>query len=93
MDSYEWAVKLLDEHIEKPVNALKAFWYRPYGELRYSEDGETSRNPDDWEDAYSSDRVRMCEEAGGFVIMTVDNGCGDNYQIIFLKSNEVSEDD
>lgn len=89
MDSYEWALKALDEHVDKPMNGLDYYWYRPYGELRYSEE---NTHPDDWEEAYHSDRVRQCEEVGGFTIMRVDDCSGGEYQIIFLTNREVSDE-
>ena len=87
--TYKETVASFGDEVWQPEDCTTSYWYRKWGELYYSEAYEESTDPDEWENSYSSDRVRQYVEQGGFVLVTLDDGCGGQYQAIFNKDKEI----
>jgi len=78
--------KLFEQESWKPEDYTQAYWYEETWGVHWSED---SSNPDEWEESYSSDRVREVTEKDGYKIATLDDGCGGRYQAIFDLSKKI----
>ena len=78
--------KLFEEEIWKPEDYTDCYWYEKPWELCWSDESD---NPDEWEESYSSDRVREVTDKDGYRIATLDDGCGGRYQAIFDLSKKV----
>lgn len=86
--SFKDAVAALREHIWEPEDYTYAAWKREYGGVTWFEG--------DWDDecndeSYFSERLRNVHESNGYMIGTLDDGCGGRYQAIFDLSKEVTE--
>lgn len=92
MFSYGEALELFDTDRWRPDDQTRSFWYRQGGEFHFSENDEFSRNPDNWEGGgYSSERVRQYIERGDWVIVTLDDDSGGQYQAIFTRNKELKD--
>lgn len=88
--SYEIAIEALKSAIWGPVDHTRSFWHRDtWNGVSWSDNDEEDENPEDWGDSYSSETFREVREAGGYVIGTVEDGCGGHYQIIFSSDMEI----
>ena len=72
--------KLFEEEIWKPEDYTRFYWYEEPWMIGWSDE---SGPPDEWEESYSTERVRHVTERGGYRIVTLDDGCGGQYQAIF----------
>lgn len=82
--------KLFEKEIWKPDDFTDCFWYENTWGINWSYEGEESQNPDDWENGgYVTDRVRNKTVRDGYMIATLDDGCGGQYQAIFSVSKEI----
>lgn len=87
---YAVAIEVLKDEIWMPSDHTRSFWYRDrWGCVYWSENDETSQEVDEWDESYSSDTFREVLERSGYVIGTVDDGCGGNYQIVFSLEKEL----
>lgn len=77
--------KLFEQESWKPEDYTNCFWYEETWGIRWSDE---SSNPDEWEESYSSDRVREVTEKGGYQIATLDDDCGGRYQAVFDLSKK-----
>lgn len=90
---YGVALEIFKEDVWLPQDLTRVHWYRAHGEFYYSEDGDPP-NPEEWSDRYSSDRVREYVTRGrDYVLVTLDDDCGGQFQAILLRSKEVNPDD
>lgn len=88
--SYGDAIGILETAIWMPTDQTRSFWQRDaWGGVSWSENDEEDENPEDWGDSYSSETFREVTEAGGYVIGTVEDGCGGSYQVIFTSDMEI----
>lgn len=72
-----------------PANYTDCYWRRTSWGIEWSDEGD---NPDEWEDCYSSDRCRGQTEKSHFLLIELDDGCGETYQAFFDKNKEVEGD-
>lgn len=88
--SYEAAVEALKEHIWSPADHTTSFWIRDrWGGVIWSENDEESQDMDEWDETYSAETFREVTERDGYVIGTVEDGSGGNYQIVFSLEKEL----
>lgn len=96
--NYKEALHLLDDYVEKPKDCLDCFWYRQEDDITMSEDWEKSDDPESWGSCYvckiqSKDGSELYSFGHKsdyyYEIYTVDNGCGDKYQIIVDTRKEI----
>lgn len=93
MNDYGEALDLFDTDRWRPDDCTRAFWYRKWGGFYYSENDEHYRNPDNWDGGgYSSERVRQYVERGKWVIVTLDDDCGGQFQAIFSLDKELKDE-
>jgi hypothetical protein len=86
---YGVALELFQEDRWAPYDQTRSYWYRKYGEFCYSENDDVS-DPEEWDGGgYSSERVREFIEKGEYVLITLDDCSGGQYQAIFKKTMEV----
>lgn len=93
--SYEKACTSLRDKIWEPTDYTSCFWYTKSWGFRWSEVYEESHNPDEWEDSYSTERVRSWDESPckKYVLVTMDDDCGGQYQAMFSTDKEISPED
>lgn len=89
--SYEVALEQFRGSIWKPDDYTRAFWKRDTWGVSWSENDEEDENPVFWGESYSSDIFREVIESGGYVLATVEDGCGGRYQIIFSADMEIQD--
>lgn len=73
-------------------NLTDAFWYIPENRegIHFSETYETSTNPDEWANGgYTSEVMHNVKRRKGYLIATIENGCGESYQAVFKEDKEV----
>lgn len=93
MNSYGEALELFDTDRWAPNDQTRSFWYRKWGNFYYSENDERSRDPDNWDGGgYSSERIRQYVERGKWLIVTLDDCSGTEYQAIFTRDKELKDD-
>lgn len=78
--------KLFEKETWKPEDYTESYWYEEIDYIHWCDEGD---NPDEWEESYSSDRVREVTEKDGYKIATLDDGCGGRYQAIFDLSKKI----
>lgn len=84
--------KLFAEDMWKPSDYTDCFWYEHTWGISWSEGGEESQDPDEWEGGgYSSDRVRYKVVRDGYMIVDMHDDCGGQYQAIFSLSKKLEE--
>lgn len=90
--SYEKACISLRDKIWEPTDYTSCFWYRYHAGFYWSEVHEENPNPDKWEDSYSTERVRSWDESSckKYVLVTMDDDCGGQYQAMFSLDKEIS---
>ena len=93
--SYEKACISLRDKIWEPTDYTSCFWCREDGAFYWSEVYEENPNPDEWEDCYSTECVRGWDESvcKKYVLVTVDDDCGGQYQAMFSLDKEISPED
>lgn len=88
--NYEAAIEALKDEIWAPADHTRSFWFRGrWGGIMWSENDEASQDTDEWDESYSSETFREVAEREGYVIGTVEDGCGGNYQIVFSLEKEL----
>lgn len=88
--SYEAAVEALKEQIWSPSDNTTSFWFRDHwGGVMWSGEDEESQDTDEWDESYSSETFREVTERCGYIIGTVEDGSGGNYQIVFSLEKEL----
>lgn len=93
MSDYGVALELFDTYRWAPTDNTRAYWYRQGGEFHYSENDEFYRDPDLWDGGgYSSERVRQYVKRGNWVIVTLDDCSGGQYQAIFALDKELKDE-
>lgn len=78
--------KLFEQESWKPEDYTESYWYEDIDYICWCDEGS---DPDEWEESYSSDRVREVTEKDGYKIATLDDGCGGRYQAIFDLSKKI----
>lgn len=89
--SYKAALEQFSGSIWKPADQTRSYWKRKTWGIGWSENGEEYEDLNDWEPMYSSDIFREVIESGGYVLATVEDGCGGHYQIIFSADMEIQD--
>lgn len=90
---YGVALEVFQEDRWAPYDQTRSYWYRQFGEFHYGENDDVE-NPEEWDGGgYSSERVRQFIEKDGYILVTLDNDCGGQYQAIFKADMEVTEDE
>lgn len=90
--NYGVALELFKEERWAPYDQTRSYWYRKHGEFHYSENDDVS-DPDEWDGGgYSSERLRSFVEKDGYILVTADNCSGGQYQAIFKKDMELSDE-
>lgn len=92
MCDYGEALELFDKDRWAPYDQTRSFWYREWGSFYYSENDEHHRDPDLWDGGgYSAESVRQYVERGKWVIVTLDNDYGSQFQAIFSMDKELKD--
>lgn len=92
--SYEKACISLRDKIWEPTDYTSCFWHKTSWGMSWSEVYEENPNPDEWEDSYSTERVRGWDESKckKYVLVSMDDDCGGQYQAMFSSDKEVLEE-
>ena len=92
--SYEKACISLRDKIWEPTDYTSYFWQRNSWGMSWSEVYEENPDPDEWEDCYSTERVRGWDESKckKYVLVSMDDDCGGRLQAIFSLDKEILED-
>lgn len=92
MCDYGVALELFENDRWYPYDQTRSYWYRAHGEFRYSENDDKP-DVEDWVGGgYSSERVRQYVEKGNYVLVTLDDCSGGQYQAIFSKDKELDDE-
>lgn len=89
--SYEVALEQFSGSIWKPDDFTGAYWKKETWGVGWGDNGEEYEDLNDWQPMYSSDTFREVIESGGYVLATVEDGCGGHYQIIFSADMEIQD--
>lgn len=89
--SYKVAVELFSGSIWMPDDCTRAYWKKETWGIGWGDNDEEFEDLNDWEPMYSSDTFREVRESGGYVLGTVEDGCGGHYQIIFSADMEIQD--
>lgn len=93
--NYDDLVALFKEHIHTPYDYTDCFWYKlgRHG-IHYSAQDELDRNPDNWIGCgYTSDFQKDSVDLLGYRIVTLDDGCGGEFQAFFKLSMEIDPEE
>lgn len=92
---YETLFEMFKTHISKPQDYTDSFWYTVgRSEFHYSMSGEKSKNPEDWVGGgYSSDRATGIYTKKGYRLITLDDGCGGEFQAFFSLAKQIDPED
>lgn len=89
---YGVALELFQEDRWAPYDQTRSYWYQAHGGFHYSENDDVA-DPNYWNGGgYSSERVRQYVEKGDYVLVTLDDCSGGQYQAIFSKSKELDDE-
>jgi hypothetical protein len=89
---YGVALELFQEDRWAPYDQTRSFWYEAAGSFYYSENDEAS-DPEEWDGGgYSSERVRCRVIKGDFILVTLDDDCGGQFQAIFSLDKELKDE-
>jgi hypothetical protein len=84
--------ELFKDHIELPADYTECLWYVRYDQVTWTEGDELSDLFNGDGDTYSCEVKEMGKEIGGYIIYTLRDGWGGEYQAIFKMSKEQDED-
>lgn len=87
--SYGRLINTFYQEMSKPSDNTDCFWYMNRGDFHFSEEGETNPDPESW-NGYSSDQAHSYHEKNGYVTVTLDDGCGGQYQAFFDLEKKVN---
>lgn len=93
--NYDDLVAIFKEHIYTPHNYTDCFWY-PFERsgIHYSAQYELDKNPDLWiGGGYTSEFQKDSFELLGYRIVTLDDGCGGEFQAFFKLSMEIDPEE
>lgn len=89
---YGVALELFQEDRWAPYDQTRSYWYEKWGEFHYSENDDVS-DPDEWDGGgYSSDRVRERFVKDKYLLVSLDDGCGGQFQAIFSLDKEIKDE-
>lgn len=93
MCEYGEALELFEMDRWAPYDQTRSYWYRADGEFYYSENDDLA-NPEKWDGGgYSSERVREYVERGSWVLVTLDDSSGGQFQAIFSLDKQIDPED
>jgi len=91
--NYFELVDLFSTEINTPQDCTEAYWYKYEDNLHYSANGD-GPDPDTWTGGgYSSDRATNYFERVDYAIVTLDDGCGGEYQAFFALDKQIDPED
>lgn len=94
MSKLSYLMAIFEDEMDKPSDNTDCFWYMNRGYFAFSMEGEVDPDPDFWEGGgYSSDQAHSYHEKHGFAIVTLDDGCGGQYQAFFDLEKRVDPQD
>lgn len=91
--NYLELVDLFSTEINTPQDLTERYWYKNEDCINYSSDGD-GPNPDTWSlGGYSSDLATCYFERVDYAIVTLDDGCGGEFQAFFALDKQVDPED
>ncbi len=86
-------LKLFKEHIDFPEDHTKVCWQSDVDQVVYNTDNNVDDLMSQNGETYSGEIRGEPVEIDGYILYTLDSGCGWDYQAIFSAALKVDEDE
>lgn len=92
---YETLFQMFKDQINSPHDYTGSFWYTiGRNGMHYSSQNEINQNPDHWVGGgYTSEFTKEITDKKGYRLVTLDDGCGGEFQAFFKLSMEIDPEE